>query len=208
MLCAMILSNRLSCMQLDLAVGLGWVSKSGREDVMRKHLADEHTNATAQLQTPSGDDIPLPDGGRTGGEHDRRPAAKGGSSKGSTGSIHGKGGGKPRSNSGDRSSGGGGRTGAQPFDYSRMPQGSAGMGAMPQSAAGNSGGGSKYNPFVQGGAGAHGTQGQGPKRSNSKDRGNSKERTNKKQGNSHGRGGGSGVERRDRERSHVFSTHK
>lgn len=44
-------------MQLDLAVGMGWVQPSSREEVMKKHIADEHTNATAQLQTPSGDDM-------------------------------------------------------------------------------------------------------------------------------------------------------
>jgi hypothetical protein len=33
------------------------VKQASREDVKSKHLADEHTNATAQLQTPSGDDM-------------------------------------------------------------------------------------------------------------------------------------------------------
>lgn len=44
-------------MQLDLATDIGWVKSASREEIMRKHLADEHINATAQLQSPSGDDL-------------------------------------------------------------------------------------------------------------------------------------------------------
>lgn len=60
-LCQCILASTINavilCAQLDLATGIGWVQQASREEVKAKHLADEHINATAQLQTPSGDDM-------------------------------------------------------------------------------------------------------------------------------------------------------
>jgi hypothetical protein len=90
-----------------------------------------------------------------------------------------------------------------------MPHGSSGMGAMipptSGSTGGSSSGGAKYNPFLQGAG-----QGGQKQRGNSKDRGKGKEQGGNKKGAGpqQGRGSGGGVERRDRERSQVFSSSK
>jgi hypothetical protein len=84
---------------VDFAIQIGWIDSESKSSMLEKHLADEHANNTAQLQSPSGEDHTRPGSANSDPEHSsNKKGNKSSSSNGVSSKPHLK----PRSNSGDR----------------------------------------------------------------------------------------------------------